>query len=158
MILFRKARRRTPGIYLYRTRRHQRRGTEWGYVGKSNHLNLRADCHEGRCTRHPACAGGKPWADLIVWRGQLRLPWWLGWQWITLSLETIVILVLRPRYNSQKNPRRSKVPARVQQIQREARDRYHVFGQSTWHPMDAVVRVTATVMILAGLCGWLLTR
>ena len=123
MILFPKARRRTPGVYWYRTYRHQRRGTEWGYVGKSNHLARRADCHEGRCTRHPGCHGGKPWSDLVVSYGCLRLPWWLGWQPVTLSLETLIIGVLRPRYNWQKNPRRTKIPPSVQKRQRAVRDR-----------------------------------
>jgi len=163
MILFKRARRRTPGIYLYRTRRHMRRGTEWGYVGKSNHLALRADCHEGRCTRHAGCAGGKPWADLIVWYRKLQLPWWLGWQPVTLSLETLVILALRPRYNWQKNPRRSKVPPRIQQLQRAARDNARRFDPKpalmpAWSPMNLVVRATATIMIVTGLAGWWLTR
>lgn len=164
MILFPRARRRTPGVYVYRTRRHQPiiRVTEWGYVGKSNHLARRADCHEGRCTRHPVCAGGKPWSDLIVRRYRLRLPWWLGWQWVTLSLETIVIWALRPRYNWQKNPRRSKVPPRIQQLQREARDRRRAVGAPVYlepaglgiHPAP----VLGIFLILTGLVGWLLTR
>lgn len=164
MILFRKARRRSPGVYWYRTRRHNRRGTEWGYVGKSNHLARRADCHEGRCTRHPQCAGGKPWADLVIRRGQVRLPWWLGWQWVTLSLETLVIAILRPRYNWQKNPRRSKVPPRVQALQRAARD-----GARKANVTLVQVRMSPEVsgrfvpflgiaLIVTGLAGWWLTR
>lgn len=164
MILFPRARRRSPGVYWYRTRRHRPtvRRTEWGYVGKSNHLARRADCHEGRCTRHPACAGGKPWSDLIVWRGQLRLPWWLGWQWMTLSLETIVILALRPRYNWQKNPRRSKVPPRIQTLQRAARDRRRAAGAPVYlEPAGLGARFIPFLgvsLIIAGLAGWLLTR
>ncbi len=161
MILFPRARRRHPGVYWYRTRRHLRRGTEWGYVGKSNHLALRADCHEGRCTRHPACAGGKPWSDLIVRRRSLELPWWLGWQWVTLSLETCLILLLRPRYNWQKNPRRGKVPPRIQALQREARDRAVMSGvglRLRASYLDLVVRGAGVLIILTGLTGWWLTR
>lgn len=162
MILFRKARRRHPGIYWYRTRKHRRPGTEWGYVGKSNHLARRADCHEGRCARHPGCAGGKPWADLIVRRGCLELPWWLGWQPVTLAVETIVILVLRPRYNWQKNPRRSKVPPSVQKRQREHRDALALHSPRI-HParqldLGVLVPVLGVVLILAGATGWLFTR
>jgi hypothetical protein len=160
MILFPRARRRSPGIYWYRTRRHLKRGTEWGYVGKSNHLDLRADCHEGRCTRHPACAGGKPWSDLIVRRRQLQLPWWLGWQWLTLSLETCLIALLRPRYNIQKNPRRSKVPYRIQQMQRAARDSARRWGEIEHEPrgMNILIALTAIAMIVVGIVGTLTTR
>lgn len=164
MILFPRARRRSPGVYVYRTRRHRPivRRTEWGYVGKSNHLARRADCHEGRCTRHPGCRGGKPWADLIVNRHQLRLPWWLGWQWVTLSLETCIILALRPRYNLQKNPRRSKVPTKVQTLQRAARDRAGTIGAGTGlqvaGTVGRLVPVLGTLLILTGVAGWWITR
>jgi len=160
MILFPRARRRSPGIYWYRTRRHLRRGTEWGYVGKSNHLALRADCHEGRCTRHPACAGGKPWSDLIVRRRSLELPWWLGWQWVTLSLETGLIFALRPRYNWQKNPRRSKVPYRIQQMERAARESARRWGDIEHEPhgVSTLITLTAIAMIVAGIVGTLATR
>lgn len=151
MIFFRKARRRSPGVYWYRTRRHDRRGTEWGYVGKSNHLNLRADCHEGRCTRHPACHGGKPWADLITHRGQLQLPWWLGWQPVTLPLETLVIWFLRPRYNWQKNPRRSKVPYRIQQLQRTDRDT-GAYAQAHTTPAPQFTTTDLAICVAGGLC------
>jgi hypothetical protein len=161
VILFPRARRRSPGIYWYRTRRHLKRGTEWGYVGKSNHLGLRADCHEGRCTRHPACAGGKPWSDLIVRRRQLQLPWWLGWQWITLSLETCLITLLRPRYNVQKNARRSKVPAGMQIMQREQRNQAATSGAPIYlRPsyVDLAIRAAAILMIVTGIVGALATR
>lgn len=161
MILFPRARRRRPGIYLYRTRRHLRRGAEWGYVGKSRMLGLRADCHEGRCTRHPACAGGKPWSDLIKRKYEIRLPWWLGWDWITLSLETIVIWTLRPRYNWQKNPRRSKVPPSVQVLQRAARGGYRAARARPlpmYRPRLHWVPALAITMIVTGLIGAWLTR
>lgn len=149
MILFRKARRRHPGVYVYLTRRHLRRGVEVGYVGKSNHLALRKAQHES-----------KPWADLVVSYHALRLPWWLGWQWVTLSLETLVILVLRPRYNWQKNPRRSKVGPRVQLLQRAARDVARLSGGRD-HPvrmfsLGSLVPVLAVAMIVVGGIGWFL--
>lgn len=160
MILFRKARRRHPGIYVFRTRRHLRRGTEWGYVGKSNHLALRRACHEGTCKRHPQCVDGKPWADLIVSYRAFELPWWLGWQWVTLSLETAVIAVLRPRYNWQKNPRWGKVPPRIQVVQRAARDRARVMGAFEPAPMSggALIPMIAVAMILTGIVGALWNR
>lgn len=149
MILFRKARRRHPGVYVYLTRRHLRRGVEVGYVGKSNHLALRKVQHES-----------KPWADLVVGYRALRLPWWLGWQWVTLSLETLVILVLRPRYNWQKNPRRSKAGPRVQLLQRQARDVARLSGGRD-HPVrvfspGSLVPVLAVAMIVVGGIGWFL--
>lgn len=124
-----------------------RRGTEWGYAGKSNHLALRRACHEGRCTRHAACAPGKPWADLIVSYRALRLPWWLGWQWVTLSIETILITILRPRYNWQKNPRRNKVPQRVQVMQRAARDRARLHGREV--PEYRFTRTLVPLILMA---------
>ena len=111
MKLFPNARRRHPGVYIFRTRKHLGWGTEWGYAGKSNHLALRKLQH-----------ADKPWSDLVVYYKAFELPWWLGWQWVTLSLETLLILVTRPRYNWQKNPRRSKVGPVSQKLQRAARD------------------------------------
>lgn len=149
-----------PGIYLYRTRRHMRPGTEWGYGGKSRNLNLRGGCHEGRCTRHPGCAGGKPWSDLIVRRYAFELPWWLGFDWITLSLETALILVTRPRYNIQKNPRRRKVPLILQLTQRRIRDTQPKV-QQTWQGYSfvyAMVKWAGAAMIVIGLVGTWFTR
>lgn len=151
MTLFPRARRRRPGIYLYRTRRHSGWGTEWGYGGKSNHLPLRAAQH----------AATSSWFDLVVWRGQWRLPWWLGWQWVTLSLETIMILVVRPRYNVQKNPRRNKVNKALQASQRIARDAARASGvrrERSLFSVDLVVRAAAVLMILTGLSGYFLNR
>lgn len=162
MILFPRARRRTPGVYWFRTRKHNRRGTECGYVGKSNHLARRRDCHEGRCTRHPGCGGGKPWADLIVAYHCWQLPWWLGWQPVTLTIETLFILVMRPRYNWQKNPRRSKVPPRIQALQRAARDKARTLGADPRViPAGLGARFIPLLgisLIATSLAGWWLTR
>lgn len=148
-MLFPKARRRHPGVYVFRTRRHFGWGTEVGYVGKSNHLALRKLQH-----------ADKPWADLVIGYHALRLPWWLGWQWITLSIETIVIVILRPRYNWQKNPRRSKVGPRDQMLQRAARDRSRRLDLDnvSAHLTDLVFRFGGAAVIVTGLLGWFITR
>jgi len=148
------------GIYLYRTRRHMRPGTEWGYAGKSRNMRLRDQCHRGECTRHPGCAGGKPWSDLVIRRHTLELPWWLGFDWITLSLETALILVTRPRYNIQKNPRWNKVPKGLQLAQRRARELCPSKQESwqDWSFTYAMVKWAGAAMIVAGLAGTWFTR
>lgn len=159
MILFRKARRRTPGVYAYRTQKHLRPWrTEWGYVGESHHEKLRDADHHGR-GRYGAPA--KSWSDLIVRRHVLRLPWWLGWKWVLKSLETLAILVLRPRYNWAKNPWPHKVGPREQAQQRMTRDlappatrrRMQV---ARW--VDMLARTGGALIIVTGVLGWLWTR
>lgn len=157
----RSAKRRKPGLYLYRTRRHLAPWrTEWGYAGMSTQLEMRNECHAGTCGRHQGCAGGKPWWDLVVRRRTLRLPWWLGWKWFLLSIETVLIVVTRPRYNTQKNPRRTKVPPAAQRLQRAVRDRddqlhaIHLKFSRAWD----LTRALAIVMIAIGAGGWLWTR
>lgn len=147
----RKVRRRQPGIYAYRTRRHLRPGTEWGYVGKSNRLDLRDGQH-----------ADKPWQDLKVRRLILiRLPWWLGWDWVLLPLETLVILALLPRYNWQKNPRPGKVGPLNQKLQRYERDTapasYRAKVAAT-HYGTYALRGVAILMIITGLGGYLWNR
>lgn len=118
-----KWKRRRPGIYLARTRKHlQPRGRrENGYVGLSNHLDRRQAEHEGR-GRYGAPA--KPWIDLDpVWL-RLPLPWWMGFRWVLAPIEYVAIKALLPRYNDQhnrSNPRR--VTPREQKAQRRQRDR-----------------------------------
>ena len=157
--LFPKARRRKPGLYAYRTRRHMRRGTEWGYAGMSTNLPLRYHCHQGTCA-HVTCTE-KPWYDLKAAYFELRLPWWLGWKWFLLSIETVMIVTLRPRYNVQKNPRRSKVSRNAQVIQRAMRNRFSLSGQAPrlrLSPLDLFIRTTAVLLIIGGPLGYLLTR
>lgn len=116
-----RARRRRAGIYLFRTDRHFGGGRENGYVGRSNYVDLREECHRGICGRHPGCLE-KSWMDLRPRRYTLWLPWWLSWKWTQAVLEVLAVAVLLPRYNVQlngKNPRR--VPLRVQAMQRAAR-------------------------------------
>lgn len=161
MKLFPRARRRKPGLYAYRTRKHLRRGTEWGYAGYSTNLPKRYRCHAGTCA-HTSCAE-KPWYDLKAAYLEIRLPWWLGWKWLLLCLETIMIAILRPRYNSQKNPRRSKVGPKAQVVQRAQRDRV-LAGVTTgrWGmpptATDFIIRSIAALLIVAGPVGYLLTR
>jgi hypothetical protein len=155
--LFPKARRRRPGVYVYRTRRHLRRGTEWGYAGMSTNLPKRYRCHAGTCKHN---CHEKPWYDLKAAYFELRLPWWLGWKWVLLSIETILIAVLRPRYNTQKNPRRSKVPPGAQQVQRAIRNARAIAGDGRLRPspLDLLIRITAACLIVGGPLGYLLTR
>lgn len=159
MKLFPKARRRKPGLYAYRTRRHLRRGTQWGYAGYSTNLPLRYKCHAGTCV-HAGCQE-KPWYDLKAAYFELRLPWWLGWHWLLKSLEAVMILVLRPRYNDQKNPRRSKVRPRQQQVQRSIRNLRATLPRPIplkRSPVDLFFRITGAALVLAPLAGFLLTR
>lgn len=154
--MFAKYKRRKPGVYWYVTRRHLAPAfTEIGYVGKSRHLPLRDLCHAGRCGHRAHLA--KPWFDLVVRRRAIRLPWWLGWDWITLSLETLVILALRPRYNWQKNPWPGKVGPIGQKQQRADRDatwsqayRLKVAAASAglW-----LLQAAGTLTLLAGVIG-----
>lgn len=153
-----KYKRRKPGVYLYRTFRHMRPGTEWGYAGKSRNLDARALCHAGTC-HHVDCLE-KFWHDLIVFRWTLRLPWWLGWDWITLSLETLLILVTGPRYNWQKNPWSHKVGPRGQAQQRAQRDLYPRV-QSAYRKTTLaynLISMFGIIIILVGIGGYVWTR
>lgn len=112
-------RRRRPGIYAYRGRRHLTGGREWLYVGQSKHEYLRHLDHAGQGNYGKE---EKPWFDLVDRRMVLRLPWWLGFTWILLAIEAVAIRALRPRYNLAGNPRRSKVGPRLAADQRAQRD------------------------------------
>jgi hypothetical protein len=159
-----RMKRRKPGVYAYRTDRNLRPGREWGYVGKARDLDVRDRCHNGRCHHATGCAP-KPWLDLRPKRYSIELPWWLGFDFITLSLETLVILVLRPRYNWQKNPRAGKVGPRTQAVQRAERDALRALGEGhteTWSAPGVAVgralQVLGAAVVLVGLVGWLVTR
>lgn len=158
---WRSIKRRKPGVYVYRTRRHLAPWrTEWGYAGKSRNLNIRHTCHAGTCGLHQGCKQ-KPWFDLITRRYTIRLPWWLGWDWITLSMETLLIWLLRPRYNIQKNPSRHKVAVRIQQVQRQVRlsqpATYRAKVMLTQAASVAII-FTAISMVLIGIGGYLWNR
>lgn len=118
-----RAKRRRAGIYLFRTDKHFRRGRENGYVGRSNDMAKREECHLGMCGRHANCEP-KDWTDLRPRRHTLiRLPWWASWKWVQAPLEFMAVKLLLPRYNVQlnkRNPRR--ISPRTARNQRAARD------------------------------------
>lgn len=158
----RSLKRREPGVYVFRTRRHLSPWrTEWGYVGKARNLTTRKGCHHGTC-HHASCPRqGKPWLDLVTAYYRLRLPWWLGFDWITLSLETLVILALRPRYNWQKNPRRDKAGPRTQRAERWARDLMPATYRAkvrTRRVLTIAFRAAGVLTIMIGIGGYLWTR
>lgn len=157
----RSLKRRRPGVYAYRTRRHLSPWrTEWGYVGKARNLATRDRCHHGTCHHTSGCIE-KPWIDLVVYRWTIRLPWWLGFDWITLSLETLVILWLRPRYNWQKNPRPDKAGPRTQKAERLYRDSAPASYRARVERikfMNAAIRVVGLLIIMTGIGGYLWTR
>jgi hypothetical protein len=159
----RRMKRRKPGIYVYVTWQHLRpTRREFGYGGKARDLGVRGKCHLGLC-HHPACraAGAKPWMDLVIRRYTLRLPWWLGFDWITLSLETLMIWVLRPRYNDQKNPRRNRVRKFEQLSQRRERDARppaYVAKIRVRRFLDLAMISVSMLLIVTGAVGFLVTR
>ncbi len=146
---WRMVRARKPGIYAYRTRKHRNPfRSEWGYVGRSNRLDLRDGQH-----------AAKPWYDLVKKRYTLPLPWWLGWRWVLAPLETLLILLLLPRYNWQKNPRPGKVGPTQQRLQRQQREGYggpfapYAARLSVW-----VWRAAGVACLVAGIGGALWGR
>lgn len=143
-----KWRRRKPGIYLVRTRKHLGRRRENGYVGLSNHVHLRRLDHLGQ-GRHGQTA--KPWSDLDpVWH-VLRLPWWLGFRWTLAPLEFLAIKILLPRYNQTMNygnPRRVTLAA--QKRQRAQRDSATIVLKAH-RTVDLVLRAVGAVLLLSGL-------
>ena len=147
-----RARRRRPGIYLVRTRKHRHPSRrENGYVGLSNNLEMRRADHLGT-GRYGVAA--KHWTDLDpVWHW-LRLPWWLGWRWCLAPLEYVAIRALLPRYNvihNLGNPRRVS-PAR-QRLERQARDghRPSAITARTLAASDLLLRATGSLLILCAL-------
>lgn len=157
----RSVKRRKPGVYIYRTRRHHAPWrTEWGYAGKSLNLDIRDQCHGGTCGRHQGCIE-KPWWDLKVSRFTLRLPWYLGWDWVILSVETALVAATRPRYNWQKNPSRHKIPPSMQRMQRQARDAMPTTYRARLYLSRFISFAISTVavgMVAAGIGGYLWTR
>lgn len=152
----RSLKRRRPGVYVFRTRRHlDPVRSEWGYAGKARNLATRKSCHYGTCHHH---CEPKAWLDLITSYYRIPLPWWLGFDFITLSLETLVILALRPRYNWQKNPRRDKVGPRGQRQQRLERDlrppSYRAKVRAR-RALNIAARVAGVLIIVIGIGGYL---
>jgi len=155
-----RVKRRRPGVYAYRTRRHYAPlRKEWGYVGKSRDLVMRDRCHAGACGRHKTCVQ-KPWYDLVAYRITIQLPWWLGWDWLTLSLETGLIWLLRPRYNIAKNPwpHLNRMRQTLERMEREtAPPGYRAMvAMGPW--ITWATRIIALALIAAGVGGYLWTR
>ncbi len=144
---WRTVRARRPGLYLYRTRRHLRPGSQWGYAGLSNRLDLRDAQHKG-----------KPWYDLVIYRLTFQLPWWLGWRWVLAPLETLLILAALPRYNWSKNPRPGKCGPRQQQAERLIRDTTNTTYVTHAAARDWLYRLAAASIILVGIGGYLWDR
>ena len=145
-------RRRRPGIYVARTRKHAnplRR--EIGYVGKSVHVPSRQRDHLG-IGRWGAAA--KSWSDLDPNWHVLSLPWWLGWKWVLIPLEFLAIRLLLPRYNvthNLGNPRR--IPpyrAAMQRAQRDAGGRLLRHHRQDAALEDFVLRVSGAALLVAG--------
>lgn len=145
----RAKRRRDAGIYLARVDRHRGWGRVNGYVGRSNSMALRWQCHEGRC-RHKG-HHAKPWTIglNLHWHRLVRLPWWLSWKWVQVPLEAFFIVLLLPLYNVQlntKNPRRVlPSEARIQLARRQARAQISR-GSRRFSPLT----VFGAVLILVG--------
>lgn len=166
---WRSVKRRKGGVYAKRMRKHAnpfRR--EWGYVGESTDFRRRERDHEGKTAylREDGTVQAsteKPWMDLDVKTYRIiPLPWWLCWKPVLRTLETLVILLLWPRYNHAKNlwnPRR--VTLSTQRAQRQARDRgdlayrarvrVAVFGRRA-------VQALGALSILAGIVGAVVYR
>ena len=166
---WRSCKRRRGGIYTWRTRKHAHPSLrEWGYVGLTNSFTRRERDHKGKTAYLQEdgtvkAATEKPWMDLDAKVHKVvRLPWWLCWGWVLGPLETLVILLLWPRYNHAKNlwnPRR--VPLSRQAAQRTERDaggavyrakvRTVVWGRYA-------VQALGVILIIVGAYGAYVTR
>lgn len=117
---------RGAGVYLFRTRRPGLIGRipfigrHTAYVGESNHLHLRKMAHLIGGGKFQAIA--KPWSDLRPTWYFIPLPG--APKPLLRAIETLLILLTWPVYNSAKNrwnPRR--IPLSSALRQREWRDR-----------------------------------
>jgi hypothetical protein len=170
----RKVKRRKGGVYLWRVRHHRnpmRRVN--GYVGETNSFHFRKRQHLGSSNYAPA--GGKrlatavkvpaqSWSDLDpVMHKIISLPWWLCWKWVLRPLETLVMLCTWPVYNDAKNhwnPRRiTKSLAKAQRAARDAGGNWMVTARNTGaRALGIALQVTAVLLIMGGLIGWMITR
>lgn len=164
-----KYRRRKGGVYVWRTRKHAHPfAREWGYVGETTSFKRREQDHKGRNAYQRGDGvvvptTEKPWMDLDAKMYRvIPLPWWLCWKWVLGPLETLVMLLLWPRYNHKKNlwnPRRISISR--QYAQRAARDAAGTAYQ--WRIRAAVwtryaVQAMGVVLIVAGLAGAWINR
>lgn|SRR5512142_957278 len=99
-----------PGVYWFRTRRPglfgrvPLLGRHTAYVGESAHVRSRWGQHINGSVRYNAFP--KPWAGLKPSWYYIPLP---PGKWLRLTVETLLIALLWPVYNHQKNlwnPRR----------------------------------------------------
>lgn len=107
------------GVYAYRGRKPGARlripflSYHWLYVGETTWWAMRDRQHRYGDARYRTDA--KPWSDLEPRRALwIPLP---PWKWLLRSVETVVIALLWPVYNVQKNrwnPRRIKPLVAVQ--------------------------------------------
>jgi len=142
----RKAKRRNAGVYWYTAKRHLKPGRELAYVGESWDLKRRNLEHTKGGGFFKKVA--KDWADLEPRQHTFQVPWWLSWKWVLRSVETLLILVLRPRYNWAKNPyKRHRVGPKEQAVQRQIRDARRAAGI----PLDRGPILTANrALVFAG--------
>ncbi len=113
------------GVYVFRARRPgfigriPVAGRHFAYVGESSHVRLRRRDHLEGSVKYNAFP--KPWTDLAPTWYFLPLPG--APKFLLRSVETLLILLLWPVYNHQKNlwnPRR--IPIKSAKRQRGQRD------------------------------------
>lgn len=112
------------GVYVFRTRRPGLLGRvpligrHFGYVGESKNVRSRYSQHIDGSVRYNNFP--KPWAGLKPSWYYVPLP---NLRWLRLSLETLLILLLWPVYNHQKNlwnPRRIPLKSAKRQAAQRA--------------------------------------
>lgn len=108
------------GVYVFRTRRPGLIGRipffgrHTAYVGMSEHVRFRKGVHLKGSMKYNALP--KPWTDLKP--SWYFIPFPFAPRWVLLWIETVVIALLWPVYNHQKNlwnPRRIPLKAAIRQ-------------------------------------------
>jgi hypothetical protein len=165
----RKWRRRKGGIYLWRTRKHAHPSRrENGYVGLTNSFKRRERDHKGQSAYLQEdgtvkASTEKPWMDLDpkVYR-IIQLPWWLCWHWVMRPLETLVILILWPRYNHAKNlwnPRRVSLSRqKAQRAERDAAGRGYRMKVRAAVWSRYAIQALGAILVIGGLVGYWTTN
>lgn len=141
------------GVYAFRCRRPglfgriPLIGRHWGYVGEG-HVRSRYSDHLDGSVKYNAMP--KPWADLRPTWYFIPLPYWKP---LLHGVETLLIFLLWPVYNHQKNlwnPRR--IPLRSAKRQRGQRD---VIGWSFNIRWGHVFLIIVGLSLLAHQEGWI---
>lgn len=120
----------------------------FAYVGETTAVRLRRSQHTEGGGNFDAQA--KPWADLDPTFYYLRMP---RWKWLLHSVETLLIGLLWPVYNHQKNlwnPRR--IPLQSARVQRAMRDQWS--WSLNCRPVHALMSVGAALLTFYS-NGWL---